>query len=162
MNDLTGAWVHVVPAALTAVATVLVWLLFQLSQKAGADTKANKALLVAGRFAHFAGVVVQELNVRMKPMLQAKTADGSLSAQDMADLKAEALRLVKQIAGEQGLTELQEALKIAAPAVDTYLSGLIESKVTEAKVTPAVLVEAATPAPAPAPTVVLPNPLTPR
>jgi hypothetical protein len=130
---LPSVWVNLLPFLVSGALAALVWLLFTLSQKAMADTHATKLVQVAGRFAHFAAVVVQDLNARMKPALQAATSDGQLTAAEMKQLKDEAMKQLKALAGENGLTELRDTLKIAAPDIEGYLSGLIETKVAESK-----------------------------
>lgn len=61
-------------------------------------------------------------------------------------LKHEALRLLREAIGEHGLTELRKRLNLAggAPAVDVFLSGLVERVLSTQKAlqppTPAVAV----------------------
>lgn len=140
MNDLTGIWVNAVPMAITWALLALVAFFFMVSRKVATDGKASKVMLVVGRFAHFAGIVVQELNAQMKPALRAAVGDGKLTSAEVAALRGEALSRLKALAGEHGLKELQDTLKLSAPVLDRYLTGLIEAKVAEAKVMPVAIV----------------------
>lgn len=137
MTDLQGVWVNLVPLAVTAALTALGAFFLFLSRKVVTDGNASKVLLVVGRVWHLAGIVVQELNAQMKPALQAAAGDGKLTGVEIAALRTEALTRLKALAGEHGLRELQDTLKLAAPTLDAYLMGLIETKVVDAKVLPA-------------------------
>lgn len=77
--------------------------------------------------------VVAHVNAGMKKKLEELSADGELSKDDVVALKAEGLKLFKEALGEQGLTSITGALGIGAGLVDTFLSGVLEKKVEEAK-----------------------------
>lgn len=98
---------------------------------ASAATKAISA--VASKVEHFAEAVVADLNATLKPALAEATADGKVTPEEAAKLRALALERMKALLGTAGLAGVTGVLGIGAAAVDGYLSSVVEKKVADAK-----------------------------
>lgn len=127
----------ILPALLTALATVVTGVIAILGKALHSwlTEKAKTSALagVALRVDTIGESVVAHVNAGMKAKLEELSADGELSKDDVVALKAEGLKLFKEALGEQGLTSITGALGIGAGLVDTFLSGVLEKKVEEAK-----------------------------
>jgi hypothetical protein len=117
------------PILFTAVAALLAKVLFFLGKKLDAQAESSKLAAVGAKFAHFAEVVVADLDATLKPQLKEATKDGVLTAAEIAQLRTVALDRLKKLAGEHGIKELQGVLDFGATQVDGYLTGLVESTV---------------------------------
>jgi hypothetical protein len=121
----------VLPILFTGLAGALTLLFAKLSQKAGAQAKESKLYAFGTRLAHFAEVVVHDLEVTLKPQLLKATEDGTLSAVEIGQLRATALERLKALLKQEGLDELQSVLGIGSSMVDTYLNGVLEKAVAK-------------------------------
>lgn len=130
---LIAAAVHVVPIVATALAALLVAGLTGLTQKLQAQAEESKLAAVGHRAAALAEGIVRDIEVTMKPELEAAAADGVLTQAELQHLKATALERLKTSLGERGLAELQAVLKLSAGSLGTYLSGLIEAALDRMK-----------------------------
>lgn len=136
---LEGWWVGFLATAFGLAMLALAWVFVQLQKKIGADTNATKAQLVVARWSHFAEVVVRDLGATLRPKLVAALADKKLSTDEIRQLRDEALRRMKELAGETGVEELKATLRIVAPSVDTYLFGLVETAVAKTRMPTAAI-----------------------
>lgn len=116
----------VTPAIPLLIAGVLA-ALGKLTQKLHAEGKASKAALVGATFAELASSAVAHLDAEMRPRLQAALADGKITAEEGAELKAEAMRILK----EHAPADLKKAAEgmFGAAGLDIWLSGLVERAV---------------------------------
>ncbi len=129
-SALMGLFVqHVAPVLFSLIGLALTALLGLAAKKWGTEAKQTKVAAAVDRMTHFASVVVADLDATLKPHLKTATADGVLTKAEVAHLRSVALARLKELAGEHGLKELSGLLGIAAPQLDTYLHGLVETAV---------------------------------
>lgn len=114
---------YVVTPAIPVVLGLVSWALKALATFLKTKSETNKAAHVALVFGEMAQSIVADLEVTLRPQLQKALADGKLSPEEGAKLKAEALRVLKEKAPPQLLAA---AGGIFGPMVDTWLSGLVE------------------------------------
>lgn len=88
-----------------------------------AESATGRALLTAWELAQS---VVAHVEVHLRPTLQGAMKDGKLSAAEKIAIKTEALKLLKDALGKEGLAAITKALGSWGPGVEVYLSGLIE------------------------------------
>lgn len=119
LGSLYTGLVSLVGVALTAAMAFLTNL---LAQKA----KASKVAAFAFTVWEKAQSVVAYVDVHIRPTVDKDLADGALTAEEKAELKAEAMKLLKEALGEAGLTKLSSLLGLFGGAADVFLSGLIE------------------------------------
>lgn len=131
---------YVAPVLFTGIGTLLAAVLAFASTKLHAaaerDRAAGKAISVAdvaARATHIATQIVQDIQVTLRPELEAALADGKLTEEEKAKLKAAAMARLKATLGETGMAELRELLGIAEDGLGGYLSGLIESALVGVK-----------------------------
>ncbi|MFY2557217.1 hypothetical protein ACN469_06265 [Corallococcus terminator] len=125
--------VSVAPVLATALAALIVSGLTGLTRKLQAQAGESRLALVASHASLLAEGIVRDIEVTMKPKLEAAAADGELTAAEFQQLTDEALqRLVKSL-GKRGLAELQQVLQLTAGSVGSSLSGLIEAALDKMK-----------------------------
>lgn len=127
---LTAVLQYVVPALVTVLGPLAIWALGQLAAFLRAKSSESKVFGVLSVVTEAANSVVAELNVTLKPQLQAALADGVLTQAEKDQLKAAALAVLK--------TKLPSATLGAAqgmfgPMLDTWLGGLVERAVIDQK-----------------------------
>lgn len=127
---LTAVLQYVVPALVTVLGPLLVLALGQLAAYLRAKAGESKAAGVALVFTEAAHSVVAELEVTLKPKLQAALADGVLTQAEKDELKRAALDALKT---RLPATALQSAGAIFGPMLDTWLGGLVERAVAAQK-----------------------------
>lgn len=137
---LTAFMQYVVPALVTVLGPLLVLALGQLAAFLRAKAGESKAAGVALVFTEAAHSVVAELEVTLKPQLQAALSDGVLTQAEQAALKKAALDALKT---RLPATALQSASAVFGPMLDTWLGGLIERAVTAQKPPPVTTLEEA-------------------
>lgn len=136
-DDMSHWWVALVVPAFTTLMAATLWL-FGRGRIALTGANASRTTLVVARFVHFAELVVADLQVTLRPQLAQAAVDGKLTRVEIDQLRATAVARLKAMAGDQGLIELQETLKLAAPGLEVWLSGLVESAVSRLKPAPIV------------------------
>lgn len=137
---LTAFMQYVVPALVTVLGPLLVLALGQLAAFLRAKAGESKAAGVALVFTEAAHSVVAELEVTLKPKLQAALADGVLTQAEQGELKKAALDALKT---RLPATALQSASAVFGPMLDTWLGGLIERAVSAQKPPPVTTLEEA-------------------
>lgn len=138
---LTAFMQYVLPALVTVLGPLLVLALGQLAAFLRAKAGESKAAGVALVFTEAAHSVVAELEVTLKPKLQAALADGVLTQAEKDELKKAALDALKT---RLPATALQSASAVFGPMLDTWMGGLIERAVSAQKPPPVTtLAEAA-------------------
>ena len=137
---LTAFMQYVVPALVTVLGPLLVLALGQLAAFLRAKAGESKAAGVALVFTEAAHSVVAELEVTLKPRLQAALADGVLTQAEKDELKKAALDALKT---RLPATALQSASAVFGPMLDTWLGGLVERAVAAQKPPVTTLEEAA-------------------
>ncbi|NTX54608.1 hypothetical protein [Myxococcus sp. CA039A] len=125
--------VSVVPVLATALAALIVSGLTGLTRKFQAQAGESKLALVAARVSMLAEGIVRDIEVTMKPKLEAAAADGELTPAEFQQLKDEALQRLLKSLGDRGLAELQQVLQLTAGSVGSFLSGLIEAALDKMK-----------------------------
>ncbi|WP_163869610.1 hypothetical protein [Myxococcus eversor] len=125
--------VSVVPVLATALAALIVSGLTGLTRKFQAQAGESKLALVAARVSMLAEGIVRDIEVTMKPKLEAAAADGELTPAEFQQLKDEALQRLLKSLGDRGLAELQQVLQLSAGSVGLFLSGLIEAALDKMK-----------------------------
>lgn len=114
---------YVLPPLATAVGALLVKSLFELSAWLKSKKDGSKAALVGATLSEMASSVVAHVDVEMRPKVAKAFEDGRLTAEEGAELKREAMRLLME--------RVPDALRKGAeelfgPLLQTYLSGLVE------------------------------------
>lgn len=135
---LTAVLQYVVPALVTVLGPLAIWALGQLAAFLRAKASESKVFGVLSVVTEAANSVVAELNVTLKPQLQAALADGVLTDAEKKQLKEAALLVLKT---KLPAATLQSAQGLFGPMLDTWLGGLVERAVQEQK--PKTLEEAA-------------------
>jgi hypothetical protein len=135
---LTAVLQYVVPALVTVLGPLAIWALGQLAAFLRAKASESKVFGVLSVVTEAANSVVAELNVTLKPQLQAALADGVLTDAEKKQLKEAALVVLKT---KLPAATLQSAQGLFGPMLDTWLGGLVERAVQEQK--PRTLEEAA-------------------
>jgi len=130
---LMSAAVAVTPVVATALAGLIAAALVALTKKLQAQAGESKLAQVATRASMLAEGIVRDLEVTLRPKLEAASADGILTAAELQHIKATALEQLKTSLGQRGVAELQEVLKLTAGSVGTFLSGLIEAALDRMK-----------------------------
>lgn len=130
-------WQYVFPFLLTAVSGALTWALALLTKWLREKASAVNQSATQARFTHAMdalwGVVantVAELNVSMKSKLPSYLADGKISPEEAADLKAAALEIVKTKLGPNLLGVVKAEL---GGVFETVVGGMIEKAVVATK-----------------------------
>lgn len=122
---------YLVAPGLAVLGPLLVAGLAKLVQYLDAKAKESKAARVAGVFAELARSVVAEVEVTLRPEIQKDLADGSLTKEEGAALKAKAIEILKSKAPAD-LVKAAEGL--FGSIADTWLGGLIERANAESQV----------------------------
>ena len=135
---LTAVLQYVVPALVTVLGPLVIWALGQFAAFLRAKASESKVFGVLSVVTEAANSVVAELNVTLKPQLQAALADGVLTDVEKKQLKEAALQVLKT---KLPAATLASAQGLFGPMLDTWLGGLVERAVQEQK--PRTLEEAA-------------------
>lgn len=120
---------YVLPPVLTALGLGAAWVLTTVGAWAQAKWKDSKVVDVVARVSHFAGVVVQDIEATLRPEIHLAVKDGQLTRPEGERLKTIAMERLKAMLGAKGLQQLSSRLGVAPPALDAYLSGVIEKRV---------------------------------
>ena len=127
---LTAVLQYVVPALVTVLGPLAIWALGQLAAFLKAKASESKVFGVLSVVTEAANSVVAELNVTLKPQLQAALADGVLTQVEKDALKASALSVLKT---KLPAATLGAAQGMFGPMLDTWLGGLVERAVIDQK-----------------------------
>lgn len=130
-------WQYVFPVLITGVSGALTWALALLTKWLREKAAAVNQTAGQARFTHAMdalwGVVantVAELNVSMKSKLASYLADGKISPEEAADLKAAALEIIKTKLGPNLLGVVKSEL---GGVFETVVGGMIEKAVVATK-----------------------------
>lgn len=144
---------YLLPTLLTTIGAIVTAaggiLVMWLKEKAKSSNTASVFLWVA----ELARNVVAHVNGGLRADLEAAASDGTITPEEAKMLKAKALELLKQAGGEELISKLKLA-GVVGPAVETFLSGVLERaldlhQVTEALAVPPVAAVAPAAAPSP-------------
>lgn len=127
---LTAVLQYVVPALVTVLGPLAIYALQQLAVFLKSKSSESKVLGVLSVVTEAAHSVVAELNVTLKPQLQAALADGVLTDLEKKQLKEAALTVLKT---KLPAATLASAQGLFGPMLDTWLGGLIERSVSAQK-----------------------------
>jgi hypothetical protein len=97
--------------------------------------RSSVAARIGAVAAEAARSVVAELDVTLKPQLQAALADGQLTDAEKAQLKATALQAMRE---KLPPALMAQASGVFGPLLETWLGGLVERAVTDRKASEAV------------------------
>lgn len=123
---------YLLPPLLTGLGALLGLALKNLGSKLAADAANSKIAAVGSKLTLFIESVVADLEGTVKPALIEASADGVITAEEGAALKALAMTRVKVLLSEKGMGELSSVLGVAGPAIESLISGLIEKFVANA------------------------------
>lgn len=123
-------WEHIFPGLLALVAAGASWVLVQLAQSLRAQASKSRWLLASAQLADVARMAVAEAEVSLRPQFARAMADGKLSPEEAAALKAEVLRLVRERLAPETLKALEKSL---GELLGWHLGGAIERAVVEDK-----------------------------
>ncbi len=129
--DTSSAFMqYVAPLLVTGLFGLITFALKMLADKWAAEGKSNKLIAVGAKVAHFAELVVADLDANLKPQLQSALADGVITPEEQKALRDLALARMKLLLAKEGMAELTGVLGIATSQVDSYILGAIEKAVT--------------------------------
>lgn len=114
---------YIVAPLLPVLGTLLAAALAKLVAYLHGKAQESKVALVGSFFAEAAQSIVHEIEVSLRPQIQKALEDGTLSPEEGAQLKNEALRILKT---KVPATMLEAAKKLFGPLLDTWLGGLVE------------------------------------
>lgn len=126
---------YIIAPALPVLGGVIVWALNALVKYLNAKTAGTRGENTVKTLGELAQSIVADLEVTLRPQIQKALADGTLSKEEAATLKAEALRILKEKA-PAGLLATAGTL-FGASGLDTWLSGLVERAHGEVNADPA-------------------------
>ncbi|MBJ6762813.1 hypothetical protein JGU66_18775 [Myxococcaceae bacterium JPH2] len=132
-SALVGAVVQALPVVCTALAGLIAAALYALTRMLSAQGTESKLAQVLSRASTLAEAVVREVQVTLRAELEKAAADGVLTTDELAKIKAAAVAQLKASLGEHGLKELQDVLRLTAGNIGVYLGGLIEAAVDRMK-----------------------------
>ena len=137
---------YAAPPLLTALGGLAALALKKLNDYLSAKSTESKAAFVGAKLASAASTVVADLNVTLRPQLEAALADGVLTDAEKTKLKETALNTLKA----KLPAELMGAAQgIFGAFLDTHLSGLVEQAVASQKVVARAAEDAAAVPPSP-------------
>ena len=124
---------YVIPVGLTALTGVLVaafaalrTYLLSLASRHDATANAIASAHAGAQVADTVAAIVQYVETNVRPAYARVAADGKLTPEEAEDLRAEALRLLKEALGQQGPELAEQLLGIAKPMFDAWLAALLE------------------------------------
>ncbi len=121
---------YILPGLVTVGGPLILWALTALSGFLKAKAGESKVFGVLSVVTEAANSVVAELNVTLKPQLQAALADGVLTDAEKKQLKDSALLVLKT---KLPAATLGAAQGMFGPMLDTWLGGLVERAVIDQK-----------------------------
>jgi len=113
---------YVVAPAITILAPLLGAALLKLIAYLHSKEKESKAALVGAMLAETAKVVIDEAVRELEPLVRKDLEDGKLTHEELAELKAKALEILKAKAPP---ALLAGAKNLFGPLVDSWLEGLV-------------------------------------
>lgn len=130
----------VVPAIFTALAALIAFggkkLITLIDAKTKTEGASAKTILVGGILARLTAAVqtvVLDVNGTLKADMIAAAADGKITAEEKAAIKAHAIDRLKTHLGPKGLAEIVEILGINSTLVDTFLGSHLEAAIEGSK-----------------------------
>lgn len=126
---------YILPVLFSALATLLGWVFVQLGRRLSAQAGESKLAAAFAQLAHWGDVVVADLEATLRPELGKAAADGKLTKEEIAQLRAVALARLKALAGS-GLSGILGNLGVAGDQTENYLSGVIERAVDRLPASP--------------------------
>lgn len=114
------------PLALGLLSTGMTALVFPaLRSWLMAKAQTNKLANAALKIEHLAEAAHAHISAGMQAKLAAVAADGKITPEEAAECRAEALRLLKEFLGAEGLDSITGVLGVGAGIVDDYLHGAL-------------------------------------
>lgn len=120
---------HVLPVAIPAILGGLGWLIVQGGRWLSERYKHTALGGYYAKVAELAKGAVDHVERGTKAALLEATADGKLTAAERKQLQGEAVRLLKEWLGEHGLKEASKLLGLSGSALESWLVGVVETKV---------------------------------
>lgn len=119
---------YVAPILGAATMAVGTWALKKVGDYFAAHAKESKLMAVGAQVTTVASAAVHNMEP-LKAEYAAASADGVITAEEGAKLKALALAQIKLTLGNEGIKALKDTMGIGAEALPSFLSGLIEKQV---------------------------------
>jgi len=129
----------------------LAWAATRVADLINHNVKSEKLKRILLRLDDAIALAVKEMNQTIVDALRDMSPDGKLTAEQRANLKAQAVKLAKSHLGPRGVEEVCEILGIAHHEVDTHIGARVEAAVHDLKVGAATRVGVRLPAPTLAP-----------
>lgn len=126
----------VVPAAFTVLASLVTWGGARLITYIDAHTKNVQIAGILSRLTSAVQTVVLDVNGTVRADVVAASADGKITSDEAAKIKAHALARVKEHLGVRGLAELTSILGIAPTTIDSFLGSHLEAALEGSKAPP--------------------------
>jgi hypothetical protein len=128
---VSGMVVHVLPVLFAGLAALLGWVFVALQKKFAAQTGQTMMTVVGAKVAHFAELVVHDLEATLRTQIADASKDGTLTRAEAQKLRDEAVRRVKELLGQEGLVDLQGALGLGVGTTERYIQGEVEKAVSD-------------------------------
>lgn len=127
---IQGLIQYVLVPGLAPLGALLLFALKKLVDYLNTKADESKLAMVGAKLTGAAASAVAEINVTLRPKLEAALADGVLTDKEKAELKDAALTLLKS---KLPAELMKTASAIFGGFLDTYLGGLVERNVLEQK-----------------------------
>ena len=119
-------WSTFFPLILSGASTVAAWAMAKLALYLGARAKESRWALATAQLLGIVQHVVAEAEVTLRPQFAKAMADGTLTAEEGAALKAEVMRIVRERVAPETLEFIRQQL---GSAFETVLGGAVERAV---------------------------------
>lgn len=123
---LQAFWSMVFPLVLSVASSVAAWALAKWALYLGAKAKESRWALATSQLLGIVQHVVADAEVTLRPQFAQAMADGSLSAEEGAALKAEVMRIVRERVAPETMAFIRAQL---GTAFDVILGGAVERAV---------------------------------
>lgn len=126
-------WSVVFPALLSIASSVGAWALAKLALYLGARAKESRWALATSQLLGIVEHVVADAEVSLRPKFATAMADGRLTPEEGAALKAEVMRIIRERVAPETLAFLRAQL---GAAFDSVLGGAVERAVAAVPAAP--------------------------
>lgn len=131
-EGLWGAFVaYVAPPLATALASLAAWALYRLSTYVQSRTRNERVRAIEERVFGAVAVAVRDIEQRVRPTIKQVGADGRVTSEEAARLRAEAWAAVRAQLGQLGWADLLELFGGDTMQAHRYIERAIEAEVLE-------------------------------
>lgn len=128
MSDEIWSWVLRLGALVLFVGGA--WGLAHLVRWLAAKAKTSRVYAAFHQVAILVDGVLSDVATGIRPDIDAAAADGKVTPEERKLIGAKALDLTKKALGQRGLTQLSGMLGIGGAAIETWLSGVVQDRLS--------------------------------